>query len=102
MHEAGLAVAKVAPEAYWPFSLALFKAQEEYYDLPTSTQTPTEIRTKLVQLAKTSAGLTDDQVEKLKEVMTLKTDGGAKNGGVDVTDELKLCGELSARFLDDY
>ncbi|KAF7352242.1 Protein CSN12 [Mycena venus] len=51
VHEAGLAVARTAPESFWPFSLALFKRQGEYFDIPTSTLTPLQIREKLAALA---------------------------------------------------
>ncbi|GAW06445.1 hypothetical protein LENED_008374 [Lentinula edodes] len=43
VHEAGLAVARVAPQQFWPFALALFKQQGEYFDIPASTITPLEI-----------------------------------------------------------
>lgn len=88
MHEAGLAVAKVAPESFWNYSLALFRAQTEYYDVPTISLTPQQIRDKLVELGKTSGALSSDQAAAVKDALTLKGEG---NCGIDVTDNLKAC-----------
>jgi hypothetical protein len=77
-------VARASPEHFWPFSLALFKAQEEYFDIPTSTKTPLEIRASLRQLAETVIG--DSKSGRFADLLTLKS---APNGGVDVTDDLK-------------
>ncbi|KAH8096701.1 hypothetical protein BXZ70DRAFT_330405 [Cristinia sonorae] len=84
VHEAGLAVARVAPEKFWAFSLALFKNQGEYFDIPTSNLTPTQIREKLANLAGEVIGT--DKVPIVKDLLTNKT---SPNGGVDVTDDLK-------------
>ncbi|CDO73815.1 hypothetical protein BN946_scf185015.g144 [Trametes cinnabarina] len=84
VHEAGLAVARVAPEQFWTFSLALFANQREYYDIPVSTLTPTQIREKLAELVSESIG--EDKAAPFKDLLTLKS---TPNGGVDVTDDLK-------------
>ncbi|GJE84853.1 Disulfide bond formation protein D [Phanerochaete sordida] len=84
VHEAGLAVARVAPEKFWPFSVALFKHQEEYYDIPTSTLTPVQVREKLAALAASVVG--EGKKSALLDHLTLKT---TPNGGVDVTEDLK-------------
>lgn len=82
VHEAGIAVARVAPEKFWDFSLALFKAQGEYFDIPSSTATPIQIRQKLAGLASTVIGNT----EGFSDLLKLKS---TPNGGVDVTEDLK-------------
>jgi len=84
VHEAGIAIARVAPQQFWPFALALFKQQGDYFDIPTSTLTPLEIRSKLAQLAEGIIGnkLTDD----FKALLELKS---SPNGGTAVTDDLK-------------
>ncbi|KAI0698575.1 hypothetical protein BC835DRAFT_642614 [Cytidiella melzeri] len=82
VHEAGLAVARVAPDQFWPFSLALFKAQGEYFDIPTSDMTPKQIRQKLAELAASFIGEKDTFLD----LLTLKS---TPNGGVAVTDDLK-------------
>ncbi|KAI9447933.1 hypothetical protein H4582DRAFT_2107371 [Lactarius indigo] len=76
-HEAGLAVARVAPEKFWPFSLLLLQRQGEYYDIPTSSLSPIQIREKLASLFAETG---------FKELLKLKS---TPNGGVSVTDELK-------------
>jgi len=83
-HEAGLAALRASPENYWPFSLALFKRQEEYFDIPTQDLTPRQIRENLAKLA--SEVLPPDAVEKFKELLVFK---GTPNGGNAVTDDLK-------------
>ncbi|KAF8908308.1 hypothetical protein CPB85DRAFT_1309643 [Mucidula mucida] len=87
-HEAALAVARVSPEAFWPFSLALFKQQGDYFDIPTSTLTPLQIREKLANLAASldSKLWSGDAGAKFKDLLTLKS---SPNGGVAVTDDLK-------------
>jgi len=85
VHEAGLAVARVSPEHFWPFSLALFKRQGEYFDIPTSTLTPTQIREKLASLAAEVIG-TGEAAPAVNDQLTNKT---TPNGGVDVTEDLK-------------
>lgn len=90
VHEAGLAVARVAPDKFWPFSLALFKHQEEYFDIPTSTLTPLQIREKLAALAASVIG--EDKKGSFADVLTLKS---TPNGGVDVTDDLKYTVKFS-------
>jgi len=83
-HEAGLAVARVTPAQFWSFSLRLLQRQEEYYDIPTSTLTPIQIREKLASLYAEAA--TSDQVEGFRDLLKNKS---TPNGGVSVTDELK-------------
>jgi len=84
-HEAGLAVARVAPEKFWSYSLLLLQRQEEYYDIPTSTLSPIQIRERLALLF-AETGVSGDRVESFKELLKLKS---TPNGGVSVTDELK-------------
>ncbi|KAI0677263.1 hypothetical protein C8Q78DRAFT_1073984 [Trametes maxima] len=84
VHEAGLAVARIAPEDFWKFSLALFAKQGEYFDIPTSTLTPTQIREKLTTLVGETIG--EDKAAPFKDLITLKS---TPNGGVAVTDDLK-------------
>jgi len=83
-HEAGLAVLRVSPENFWPFSLLLFKHQEDYFDIPSQDLTPRQIREKLAQLA--SNVLPSNSLAEFKDLLTLK---GSPNGGTGVTDDLK-------------
>ncbi|KAG6910801.1 hypothetical protein DXG01_007690 [Tephrocybe rancida] len=83
-HESALAVVRASPESFWPYSLALFKKQGDYFDIPTSTLTPLQIRESLAQLA--AQVISPDAVGKFKDLLTLK---GSPNGGNAVTDDLK-------------
>ncbi|KAJ6499693.1 hypothetical protein C8R47DRAFT_1111428 [Mycena vitilis] len=86
VHEAGLAVARVSPESFWPFSLALFKRQGEYFDIPTSTLTPLQIREKLAALAGDVVPVPTDAAGNFADLLVLKS---SPNGGNSVTDDLK-------------
>ncbi|KAF8678404.1 Thioredoxin [Rhizoctonia solani] len=80
-HEAALAVGRVAPERFLEYATELFKAQEQFFDIPTSTLTPLQIREKLVALA--PEGVDKKAVADLLELKS------TSNGGVSVTDDLK-------------
>ena len=79
-----LQVARVSPEKFWEFHLALMDAQEDFYDIPSSSRTPTETRAKLVDLALPIVGA--DKKNVLTDLLTHKS---TPNGGTAVTDELK-------------
>ncbi|KAL6309780.1 hypothetical protein BKA93DRAFT_723293 [Sparassis latifolia] len=83
-HEAGLAAARAAPDAFWAFSLALFKQQGDFFDIPSSTLTPLQIREKLAAIAQQTIGA--NRVDAFKGLLKLKS---TPNGGVDVTEDLK-------------
>ena len=80
-------VARVAPQDFWKFSLALFKNQGDYFDIPTSTMTPLEIRAKLAALAAEAIGA--DKTAQFSDLLALKS---SANGGTAVTDDLKYTG----------
>jgi len=84
-HEAGLAVLRASPHNFWPFSLQLFKHQEDYFDVPSQDLTPRQIREKLAELA--SNLLPSNALAEFKDLLTLK--GGFSNGGTEVTNDLK-------------
>ncbi|KZT42925.1 hypothetical protein SISSUDRAFT_1014938 [Sistotremastrum suecicum HHB10207 ss-3] len=84
VHEAGLAVARVSPENFWPFSLKLFEVQQEYFDIPASKLTAVQIREKLAKLS--AIVLTEEQAAKVNDLLLLKS---TPNGGTAVTEELK-------------
>ncbi|KAF7308042.1 Thioredoxin-like-fold domain-containing protein [Mycena kentingensis (nom. inval.)] len=92
VHEAGLAVARTAPGAFWPFSLALFARQGEYFDVPSSTLTPLQIRANLAALAaehipaEASEHLPAAATDSFAALLTLKD---TPNGGNAITDDLK-------------
>ncbi|KAJ7094357.1 hypothetical protein C8R44DRAFT_814276 [Mycena epipterygia] len=90
VHEAGLAVARASPESFWPFSLALFKHQGEYFDIPSSTLTPLQIRAKLAALA--GEVLPANAGASFADLLVLKS---SPNGGNAVTDDLKYTVKFS-------
>jgi hypothetical protein len=63
----------------------LLQRQEEYYDIPTSTLTPVQIRDKLASLYAEISTL-NQQIDAFRELLKLKS---TPNGGVSVTDDLK-------------
>ena len=83
-------VARIAPEDFWKFSLALFKRQGEYFDIPTSTLTPVQIRESLAKLV--TETIDADKATQVGDLLTLKS---TPNGGVAVTDDLKYTGETT-------
>jgi len=85
-HEAALAVARVAPDKFWAFTLALFERQTEFFDIPSSTLSPVQIRAKLAEVAETVIGEDKEKIAAFKDLLVLKS---TPNGGVAVTDELK-------------
>ncbi|PAV21030.1 hypothetical protein PNOK_0365700 [Pyrrhoderma noxium] len=50
-HESALAVIRVSPESFWPYSIELFKNQSHFFDLQIANLTVTQIREKLIDLA---------------------------------------------------
>lgn len=62
----------------------LFKQQEDYFDIPTSTLTPLQIREKLATLA--AQVIPASKVGEFNDLLRLKS---SPNGGVAVTDDLK-------------
>ncbi|KAJ3720568.1 hypothetical protein C8R42DRAFT_608671 [Lentinula raphanica] len=84
VHEAGLAVVRVAPQQFWPFALAFFKQwQGEFSYIPMSTLTPLEVRSKLAKLAESVIG--SSLANDFKDLLELK----GSYGHNAVTDDLK-------------
>ncbi|KAG6891311.1 hypothetical protein C0992_009192 [Termitomyces sp. T32_za158] len=83
-HESALAVIRASPGYFWPYSLLLFKNQGDYFDIPTSTLTPIQIRENLAKLA--AQVIPPAAVEEFKDLLKLKS---TPNGGNAITDDLK-------------
>lgn len=62
VHEAGIAVSRLAPEKFWTFSYALFADQAQYFDEPTADEPASKTRIRLADLAVKSAGVDKYQV----------------------------------------
>ncbi|KAL1679997.1 hypothetical protein EV122DRAFT_262904 [Schizophyllum commune] len=80
-----LSSARIPSHKFWKFSSALFAHQTEYFDVPTSTQTPVQTREKLANLAGEVIG-GEGVADKIKDLLAHKTSG---NGGNAVTDDLR-------------
>lgn len=68
----------------------LFKQQGDYFDIPTSTLTPIQIREKLASLA---ASVIGGDKSAILDILTLKS---SPNGGIAVTDDLKYTSKFIA------
>lgn len=67
--------------------------QEDFYDIPSSSRTPTQTRAKLVDLALPIVG--PDKKGALTDLLIHKT---TPNGGTAVTDELKYTSTFDSYF----
>jgi hypothetical protein len=83
VHEAAVAVSRLAPNKFWDFSYALFERQTEFFDEPTENETPRNTRIRLADLAHASA-----QVSKEAFLDLVNTSKG--NSGNKVGPDLKL------------
>ncbi|KAG8745205.1 hypothetical protein FRC10_008517 [Ceratobasidium sp. 414] len=81
LHEAALAVGRVAPDRFWEYAAIVFKNQGTFFDIPASLLTPIQIREKLVALVPEGV-----DKSKVADLLVHKT---TPNGGVAVTDDLK-------------
>jgi len=90
MHEAALAVAKVAgDEAFWKFSDAAMASAEKFYDVAVIDKTRRELWDDMVKLAEEAVPGIDVAV--LKSVLSLQTEAhpDERNIGCGVIQELK-------------
>lgn len=87
VHEAGIAVSKLAPAKFWEFSDALFDRAKEYYDEPVYHESRAETYKRLAKLAHESVGVDQDQF--LKLVTVAPADGEPKNASNALQVDLK-------------
>lgn len=90
VHEAGIAVLRLAPSRFWDFSAALFDAQKEYFDVNVVNETRNNTYKRLAQLAEKSAGVSADEVYKLLVISDKPGEDGSLNTGNGVTNDLKV------------
>ena len=89
-HEAGLAVARLAPDRFWDFAAALFADQKSYFDVSVVNETRNATCRRLARLAADSVGLDEGEVYGLLAVAESPAEDGGLNGGNGVTDDLKV------------
>lgn len=68
VHEAGIAVARLAPSKFWDFSYALFDHCEDYYDESVYKETRPETYMRLAELAEKSVGVDKNKFMELVAV----------------------------------
>ena len=90
VHEAGLAVLRLAPERFWDFSKALFLDQKSYFDVSVVNETRNQTYKRLARLAAESAGVNEAEVYALLEVPSKAAEDGSLNVGNAVTNDLKI------------
>ncbi|CAM1504664.1 Fc.00g022550.m01.CDS01 [Cosmosporella sp. VM-42] len=94
MHEAGLAVLRIAPEKFWTFSQALFDAQKDFFDVNVVNETRNKTYQRLAEVA-AKAGVDGDQVYKLLEIPDKPGEDGTLNAGNQVTNDLKVVTKMN-------
>ncbi|THH30471.1 hypothetical protein EUX98_g3718 [Antrodiella citrinella] len=86
LHEAALAVARVAPDHLWAYCLLLWKHQLEYMDEEASVLTPLQVREKLIGLAAEVIG--KEKASEVKKLLEFRPHR-MRNGGVSTSEEIR-------------
>lgn len=89
MHEAGVAVLKLSPGAFWEFSKKLFDEQESYFDGNVVNETRNDTYKRLAKLG-SSVGVDEEKLFALLKVESGRNSEGALNSGNGVTNDLKV------------
>ncbi|KAM4067269.1 thioredoxin domain-containing protein [Hirsutella rhossiliensis] len=95
MHEAALAVLRLAPAAFWDFSAALFDGQAGFFDVNVVNESRNQTYRRLARLAARTAGVDEGDVYALLEVPSKPGKDGALNTGNAVTNDLKLLTKMN-------
>jgi protein-disulfide isomerase len=89
VHEAGYAVNRLSPDAFWAFSAALFTQQKDFFDVNVVNETRNATYKRLAKIA-ASVGVDEAEVYKLLEISDKPAEDGSLNTGNKVTDDLKV------------
>ncbi|KAJ0122256.1 hypothetical protein J7T55_002768 [Diaporthe amygdali] len=89
VHEAALAVNRLAPSKFWTFSEALFNDQKSYFDVSLVNETRNATYKRLAKLGADSAGVSENELYKLLAIAEKASDDGSLNIGNGVTNDLK-------------
>ncbi|KAJ9132992.1 Protein disulfide oxidoreductase domain protein [Pleurostoma richardsiae] len=90
VHEAALAVQRLAPGRFWAFSNALFAAQRDYFDVSLVGEPRNATYRRLAALAASSAGVAEEEVYALLAIPDKPAGDGSLNVGNGVTNDLKV------------
>ncbi|EER40739.1 conserved hypothetical protein [Histoplasma capsulatum H143] len=88
-HEAGLAVLKLAPEKFWPFSAALFAKQKEFFDVSVVNEKRNDTYVRLAKIG-AEVGVDEGAMLKLLKISDQPDKDGNLNIGNGVTTDMKL------------
>ncbi|KAF3046513.1 hypothetical protein E8E12_010408 [Didymella heteroderae] len=88
-HEAGFAVLKIKPDAFYAFSAALFEQQKAFFDASVVNETRNNTYRRLAKIA-ASVGVDENKVYELLEISDKPDKDGGLNAGNGVTDFVKL------------
>jgi protein-disulfide isomerase len=89
VHEAGVAVQRLAPARFWDFSDALFKRQKEFFDVNVVNETRNQTYKRLAEIAG-GVGVDADEVYDLLKISDKAGDDGSLNIGNAVTNDFKV------------
>lgn len=89
VHEAGLAVAQLAPKKFFEFNDVLFERSSEYYDEPVYNESRIETYKRLAKLAHESVGVSEEEFLKLVQVPSLPAGSKPLNKGNSLQTDLK-------------
>ncbi|EON62025.1 hypothetical protein W97_01244 [Coniosporium apollinis CBS 100218] len=89
VHEAGVAVLRLAPDRFWEFSQKLFEKQTEFFDVNVVNEVRNDTYRRLAKVA-AEAGLEEKEVYGLLEVADKPAEDGSLNIGNKVTDDVKV------------
>lgn len=89
VHEAGIAVAQLAPSKFFKFNDALFEHSTDYYDEPVYNESRPETYKRLAKLAHESVGVDEQEFLKLVSVPALPAGSKPLNKGNALQTDLK-------------
>ncbi|OAX84492.1 hypothetical protein ACJ72_01133 [Emergomyces africanus] len=87
-HEAGVAVLKLAPEKFWPFSAALFAKQKEFFDVNVVNEKRNDTYARLAKIG-AEVGVDEGAMLNLLRVSDQPDQDGGLNVGNGTTNDLK-------------
>ncbi|KAF2001159.1 hypothetical protein P154DRAFT_172623 [Amniculicola lignicola CBS 123094] len=91
VHEAAVAVLKLAPTKFYEFSAALFAQQKDFFDVNVVHETRNQTYKRLAAIA-AEVGVDGDAVYGLLEIADKPAADGSLNTGNGVTNEVKVLG----------
>ncbi|KAF5251326.1 hypothetical protein FANTH_3618 [Fusarium anthophilum] len=94
MHEAALAVLRLAPEKFWEFSTVLFEEQQDYFDVNVVNEKRNDTYRRLAKVA-AKVGVDAGEVFDLLVISDKPGEDGALNAGNKVTNDVKVITKMN-------